>query len=160
MKHVTHWTFFIDGASRSNPGHAGIGIYGTDAEGTCICKKGFYIGKKTNNQAEYLALIVAALLIKKIYALANIVIPLNVTFFSDSLLLVKQMQGFYKIKNKEIQRLVDCFHQEFDAFECCFKHILREKNQKADQLANYGIDHRKHLTKELLERLHAYDISM
>src|SRR5208282_5322045 len=68
------WSIYIDGAARGNPGPAGIGIYVTDGT-KAIIKHGYYLGKKTNNQAEYLALAVAVFLIKNLCAEKKIDCP-------------------------------------------------------------------------------------
>ena len=80
-----HWKLFVDGASRKNPGKAGAGIY-LVKEDKSILKKGFYLGTKTNNQAEYLALILGIFYAKKYMAKNDML-----TIFSDSELLVKHM---------------------------------------------------------------------
>ncbi len=160
MTNVAHWSFFIDGAARHNPGPAGIGIYGIDATGACICKKGFYVGKKTNNQAEYLALAIAAVLIRKIQAALDLKRLPRILFISDSLLLVKQMQGHWSVKNDTIKCLIKFFRQEIGDCLISFKHVLREENTKADLLANHGIDAKKCLTQNIIVRLHEYGITI
>ena len=93
-------TIHIDGAARGNPGPAGAGIYITH-QNKPIIKKGFYLGQKTNNQAEYLALVLALLLIESWCVQEEISQP-YLSFFSDSELLVRQMTGIYKIKNSTL----------------------------------------------------------
>jgi ribonuclease HI len=123
----------VDGAARGNPGPAGIGIVIKDGA-QVIAEIGAYIGKTTNNIAEYLALIrgLEEVLIRG-YKSAN--------FFSDSELLVKQLNGEYKVKhenlvplNYHVLTLVDRM-KDFS-----IKHVRREMNAQADKMANEGID--------------------
>jgi ribonuclease HI len=126
------WKVYTDGASRNNPGHASAGwvVYNLQGEEHSAGKK--YLGEKTNNQAEYLALIAG---IKE-------VLPLNAEFciYMDSELIVKQMKGEYKIKNKE---LLPLWQEAQDLL--LFKnwnivYIPREHNKRADALANEALD--------------------
>lgn len=126
---------FTDGAARGNPGPAGIGVV-IKSGGKTILEVSDYIGKTTNNVAEYLALIrgleEALLLGAK-----------EAECFSDSELLVKQIQGEYKVKNEGLSPL---FHHlqslmvKFKKFS--ITHKAREENKHADALANRGIDER------------------
>ncbi len=83
--HKHPWRLFVDGASRNNPGPSGAGIY-VVRDGKEMLKKGFYLGKKTNNQAEYLALVLGIFLLKKLVQSDE-----NIIITSDSLLLIKQL---------------------------------------------------------------------
>ena len=89
------YSVFTDGASRGNPGLAGAGFVIFDENGKEVAAKGIFLGEKTNNQAEYEALIEA------LTEASSIGIK-RVKIFSDSQLLVRQMSGIYKIKNKNI----------------------------------------------------------
>tara|TARA_Y100000590_G_C15174601_1_gene808735 strand:+ start:177 stop:587 length:411 start_codon:yes stop_codon:yes gene_type:complete len=130
---MTLLDLYADGASRSNPGPAGIGvvIYRSGEEIHTISE---YIGKATNNEAEYLALIkgLKYLIMEK---------ELSVNCYLDSKLVIEQAQGSYRVKaenliplNIELKSLINQFHR------IRFQHVPREKNKRADQLANYGID--------------------
>jgi ribonuclease HI len=126
---------FIDGASRGNPGDAGIGIAifkGKELKEE-ICE---YLGKKTNNEAEYYALIKA---LERVRSLDD---P-DVSIFSDSQLLVKQLQGEYKVKVENIKQLYDKAQELAQGLSLKFYWIPREDNAKADALANKGIDSKK-----------------
>lgn len=150
------WTVFIDGAARGNPGPAGAGIYIT-AAGKCISKYGFFLNTKTNNQAEYLALVLALLCIKKISTEQKIA-PSSLTIISDSELLVKQMKGIYSVKNNillSMKTLSDKLLQETSHH---FMHVLREKNKDADELANNGIDKKNKIPHDLLIFLSKHNI--
>jgi ribonuclease HI len=123
---------YTDGASRGNPGKAGGGIVLED-DGK-VEEKSVYFGIKTNNEAEYLALIEGLKL-----AIARGARRLDV--FMDSLLAVKQLQGDYRVKNpgivplfKEARALLG----RFDSWE--IRHVDRGENKKADKLANRAIN--------------------
>lgn len=130
---------FIDGAARGNPGPAGAGIhiqYGDGLEEN----KGIYLGKKTNNQAEYLALALALFFAEKLCSKHDITKP-HLSIFSDSELLIKQMRGEYKVKNEilaHIKSLIGDQAKHFTSVQ--FAHVRREKNKEADRLANLGVD--------------------
>lgn len=136
---------FIDGASRGNPGESGIGVLLIDETGNTLASINGYIGKTTNNIAEYTALIVCLNKAKDIGCT-------NITIHSDSELLVRQMNGEYRVRNeglkelfKRVQRILQSTKGKF-IYE--IKHIKREQNRKADLLANAGIDSRQHLSVE------------
>ncbi|MFH1542742.1 MAG: ribonuclease HI family protein [bacterium] len=128
-------TIFIDGAARGNPGPAGIGVLIRN-ENDILLEVADYIGNTTNNQAEYMALIRG---LEEAIDLEED----EVEVFSDSELLVKQIQGEYRVKN---EGLIPLHHhattliKEFKLFS--ISHIRREKNKQADKLANIGIDAR------------------
>jgi ribonuclease HI len=133
-----HLVIHIDGAARGNPGPAGAGIYVT-YQNTPILKKGIYLGQKTNNQAEYLALVLAILFVETWCEKEGIKNPF-LAFFSDSELLVRQMSGIYKIKNPALVELKKFIDVSLQTYSHKFTHVLREKNKDADKLANLGID--------------------
>ncbi|MBN1497058.1 MAG: ribonuclease HI family protein [Spirochaetes bacterium] len=120
---------YIDGASSGNPGPAGIGIVILDHEGRQVGKISSYIGKRTNNFAEYTALIRALKIALYFKASA-------VKIRTDSELVVKQLNGEYKVKNDQMKKLheqaVSLLHSVSD---CKIEHIPRAQNDKADYLA-------------------------
>jgi ribonuclease HI len=125
---------YTDGGSRGNPGPAGIGavIYNEKKEKIAEISK--YLGVKTNNQAEYQALIEA---LKKAKELKVD----KVEAFLDSELIVKQLKGEYKVKNKDLASLfLEVYNLKHSFSEISFKHIYREHNQEADRLANEAMD--------------------
>lgn len=127
-------TVYCDGASRGNPGEAGIGyvIYGSD--GAVLKEESDYLGKATNNVAEYTALIRS---LQDSLKLGGS----RVQVYSDSELIVKQIKGEYRVKSPGLEPLflqAKGLCARFDSFE--IKHVSREKNKVADQLANKGID--------------------
>ncbi len=124
---------YVDGASRGNPGPAGIGIVIKQGN-KILLEIGSYIGKTTNNVAEYMALI-------RGLEEAIIMGDENVKVISDSELLVKQIKGEYKVKNEGLKPLF--LHakeliKKLKNFE--IEHAFREENKHADKLANQGID--------------------
>jgi ribonuclease HI len=126
---------FIDGASRNNPGDAGVGIILKDEHGATLKKEFGYIGKATNNSAEYHAFLACLKLAQTLPCKKLIV-------HSDSELLVRQMNGQYRVKDAGLRRYVVRAKKLIQSapFEVEVKHIVREQNREADQLANIGID--------------------
>ena len=126
---------YIDGASRGNPGPAGIGVVIKDEKGNTLKEYKKYLGDKlTNNQAEYLALISALELCKEITRG-------EITIFSDSELLVRQLTGIYRVRNQKLMSLLNRVRQLEKEFEKVnYIHIRRTQNKKADLLANKAID--------------------
>lgn len=124
---------YCDGGSRGNPGNAGIGVV-IKNEDTEIFTLGEYIGIQTNNVAEYRALIAA---LKK---LADINAE-NVKIHLDSELVVKQVNGIYKVKNIDLQKLfaeVTTLKKNIKGLEIV--HVRREFNKEADALVNLALD--------------------
>ncbi|MBN2097425.1 MAG: ribonuclease HI family protein [Candidatus Omnitrophica bacterium] len=127
---------FIDGASRGNPGDAGIGIIIQDAQGEVLRSLYKYIGQTTNNVAEYTALIYA-LQEALILGLKDVVVN------SDSELLVKQLNGEYRVKNDNLRSLYEQFlHLKSGFNKLELRQIKREENKAADELANQAINTR------------------
>ena len=124
---------FVDGASKGNPGAAGIGVLVTDVDGVVLAEIGEGIGQTTNNVAEYKALIRG---LEEAQARG----AQRVTVHTDSQLMARQMEGRYKINAPHLKAL----QQEASALCRLFPggvtltHILREGNARADQLANQG----------------------
>jgi ribonuclease HI len=122
-------TMYIDGASSGNPGPAGIGIVILDQDGRQVGKISSYIGKRTNNFAEYTALIRALKIAK--YFKTNVL-----KIRTDSELVVKQIRGDYKVKNDQMKKLHEQAASLIRSFNTCkIEHIPREQNEKADYLA-------------------------
>lgn len=124
----------IDGGSRGNPGPAAYGIVIRDPSGQIVARMKKYIGRATNNVAEYYGLIAAL-----DYAQTHGIRALRIE--SDSELLVRQMQGRYKVKSADLQPLFERARkmaQSFDSFR--IGHVCREQNHEADQLVNEALD--------------------
>jgi ribonuclease HI len=126
---------YIDGASRGNPGEAGIGIVIKEKHHT-IKEISDHIGKTTNNVAEYSALIRA---LEEILILGH----KKAHFISDSQLIVEQINGNYRVKDENLKVLyhhAKTLISKMESFS--IKHVPREKNKEADKLANKAIDDR------------------
>ncbi len=124
----------IDGGSRGNPGPASYGVVIRDGRGEIVAKLKKYIGRMTNNVAEYYGLIAAL-----DYAESHGVRAMRIE--SDSELLVKQMRGQYKVKSEDLRPLFERakkMSQAFDSFR--IEHVYREQNREADALANEALD--------------------
>ncbi len=126
----------IDGASRGNPGHAAYGVRVCDAAGVEVARLGEYLGRQTNNYAEYQGLIAALR-----WARDNGVEAFVVR--SDSQLLVRQMQGRYKVKSATLRPLWQQASELAASLgEFRLEHVRRESNVEADALANDVLDAR------------------
>lgn len=128
------WIAHIDGGSRGNPGPAAAGVAIHDEGGTLVLAAGFYVGRATNNFAEYSGLLRALDLLAAAKAR-------RVEIVSDSELLVRQINGQYKVKSADLKPLFDdakYLLSEFEAWKV--RHVLREKNKEADGLANKAMD--------------------
>lgn len=154
MENNTNLQVFIDGASRGNPGHAGAGIFITQGDKELI-KTGIYLGLKTNNQAEYLALALAAFFLKNLPEIEKY----KVLIISDSELLVRQMQGQYKIKNEILLDLKFLIDKLLSNVHFKIEHVLREKNKIADKLANEGINKKNGIPAEFIKLLVEHGIT-
>ncbi|MFH0898387.1 MAG: ribonuclease HI family protein [bacterium] len=143
------WLVYTDGASRGNPGPSGAGIYAVDHTGTQLIHDGFYIGEKTNNQAEYLALAIAVFLLKPFLPTKS---PFpQITFIADSELLIRQMSGIYRVKDPIIAHIKKAIDGELEGLLYNFKHVERKENIIADSLANQGINKKKKLSPKILQ---------
>ncbi|MDO8885493.1 ribonuclease HI family protein [Candidatus Oleimmundimicrobium sp.] len=124
----------VDGAARGNPGHAGIGGVILNESGSQLFSFSEYIGEATNNVAEYSALIFG------LGEAANFKSN-SVVIYSDSELLVQQLNGFYKVKNAGLKPLFEEAKKLLSSYTgVTIKHVPREENKEADELANQAID--------------------
>lgn len=129
---------FCDGGARGNPGPAAIGFVVKGDSGKILKKCGKFIGRSTNNVAEYQAVIESLKWIK-----TGIQHPVsNLQFFLDSRLVVNQLNGLFKIKNNKLRQLVVKVRQlEQEVGGNVSYHLIeRSKNQEADQLVNETLD--------------------
>jgi ribonuclease HI len=123
-----------DGASRGNPGPSSAAVVAYDTEGTELTSRAKRLGKATNNVAEYNACILALELA------ADFGVP-SVTIRMDSELVVKQMNGEYKIRNKNLAVLAGRVRELAAGFDkCLWEHVPRARNEAADKLANEILD--------------------
>jgi ribonuclease HI len=125
---------YVDGASRGNPGPASYAVILHGPDGATRFEAGKYIGRATNNVAEYYGLITAL-----DYAAAHGIDRLLVR--SDSELLVRQMQGRYKVKSPDLRPLYERARKQAHGFAYfAIEHVPREQNREADELANLALD--------------------
>lgn len=138
MEENLNFRIYTDGGARGNPGPAAVGIV---IEGGGVNKKySQYIGETTNNEAEYRAVIIALKKLKHLIGSEKTSIA-TVDFYVDSELLAKQLNGEYKIKEKNLQNLfMELWNLKLDFGRVIFNHVLRHKNKEADQLANEALD--------------------
>ena len=130
---------YTDGGSRGNPGHSGYGLVIYDDQQNILYQESKYLGIKTNNEAEYSGLIGALNWIninKDMYSIAQ------VNFHSDSQLMIRQLQGLYKVR---APNLIPIFQQAKELIRQInlpfkFQDVRREFNQLADDLANQAMD--------------------
>ena len=135
------YILYTDGGARGNPGPAAIGVVIYDAKLKEVDKFANYLGVATNNQAEYQGLILGLGRVRKIAETKHQLAEVEVEVFMDSELIVRQMKGEYKVKNKELKPLFAKVEELASKFASVkFKHILRDKNTLADKLLNAELD--------------------
>lgn len=129
---------FSDGGSRGNPGPAGIGFCVLQ-NGKEIVAEGRFLGVKTNNEAEYLALTAAVEWISRFCQTTAVE---KVEFNLDSLLVVEQMNKHWKIKEARLRELAESVWRELSQLSVPYviQHVMREKNVRADELVNQALD--------------------
>jgi len=129
---------FTDGAARGNPGPSAIGIVIEASGGKKTYRE--FIGYATNNEAEYKALIFALQKVKLLYGKAKSK-TLELECFSDSELVVKQLNHQYKVVEESIQKFfLALWNLSTDFSKVTYQHIPRTKNSEADRLANLALD--------------------
>ena len=127
-------TAYFDGGARSNPGPAGYGVYIVDDAGTVLAELSGSLGNTTNNIAEYNGLIAALQ-----WAVDRDLTQLAVK--GDSLLIIEQMRGNYKVKNEGLKPLhMRARMLVMQIGNVTFEHVRREHNKEADRLSNVGMD--------------------
>ena len=125
---------FTDGAARGNPGLAGAGAVILDEKGRVLARLGRFLGKQTNNVAEYQGLLLGLRRARQMGAR-------EVEVRADSQLLIRQLQGKYAVKNEVLKRLHEealALLRSFERYE--LTHIPREQNTLADEMSNRAID--------------------
>jgi ribonuclease HI len=135
MAEATVLTIHTDGASRGNPGDAAF-AYVIERDGQTPIEEADCLGQMTNNQAEYIALIRA---LERALELGT---HHRVIVHSDSELMVKQMNGEYRVKNEELRGLYEQACALRGRFEgpVTIRHVRREQNKRADKLCNEALD--------------------
>lgn len=130
----SRYDVYVDGASRGNPGNAGAGAVIKDSSGKIVKELKKFLGCATNNNAEYRAFIMA---IEEALSLK----ATDIRVYSDSELLVRQLNGQYKVKSPELRELYLRAVELLSGFQrYTVTHIPREQNPLADSLANQAID--------------------
>lgn len=136
-----------DGGSRGNPGDAAVGFVIEEEKGVLKKEYGEYIGRATNNEAEYKAVIMALRKLKQLVGKEK-AFESRVEVRVDSELLERQINGHYKILDGSIQPLfLELWNLKIDFSDIKFKHVPREKNRAADRMVNAALD--KELNKLL-----------
>ena len=128
------WLLMVDGAARGNPGDAGCGAAICDESGAVVKELSRYLGRTTNNVAEYEGLLMG---LDALIQLGRKKIRVQ----SDSQLLVRQLNGEYRVKDEKLKVLYQhalTLLRQFDSYRIL--HLYREMNKVADRLANRGID--------------------
>ena len=127
-------TLWTDGGARGNPGPAAFAFVLEAEDGTVLEARGEAIGVATNNVAEYSAL-VAGLRGAAVAGVSELEVR------SDSELMVKQMRGEYRVKNRDLQTLfLDASRAARDVGSVTYTHVRREHNELADRLVNEALD--------------------
>ena len=125
---------YVDGACRGNPGPSAAGVVIEDEDGDVLLERGFFFGPGTNNTAEYRALLEGL----------DLAAQLNfgsVSVRSDSLLLVRQLLGMYRVKNEGLKPLFQEALRKLRGFAASdIEHIPRSENARADKLANKAMN--------------------
>lgn len=135
-KYIIH----TDGGSRGNPGDAAVGVVIEEAGGTLKKEYGEYIGRATNNEAEYQAVIFSLKKLKQLVG-KETAFSSKIEILVDSELLERQINGHYKIEDANIQPLfLQLWNLKIDFEDIKFKHIPREKNREADRMVNAALD--------------------
>ena len=125
-----------DGGARGNPGPAAIGIVIEDHTGQPILEAGFFIGDATNNIAEYRAILKGLEEAQKLKGA-------HLTLYCDSQLVVRQLNGQYRVKNPTLQNYHQQVMAQLEHFKrVTFRHVCREENAAADTLVNRALNRR------------------
>lgn len=132
---------YTDGGSRDNPGIAGAGAVIVDEKGNVLKEISEFLGVRTNNWAEYQAIILGLEVVKKIFGKEKLK-DMDVEVKTDSELVARQLSGKYQIKEETLfPQFIKIWNIKVaDIPNLTFTHILREKNKKADELANKAMD--------------------
>ena len=124
----------VDGGSRGNPGPAAIAAVVTDPSGAILAERAETIGKATNNVAEYRALLLGIDLAKQLGAD-------EVEFVGDSMLIVEQVRGRWKVKQEHLRPLLAEVRDALrDLGNWSIRHVKRGENERADELLNEALD--------------------
>jgi ribonuclease HI len=123
----------VDGGARGNPGPAAIAVVIQGEDGSVLEERSEAIGEATNNVAEYRALLLG---IERAKALGS----QSVELVGDSELIVRQVNGEYKVKDERLRKLHRQVHAALDGLDWSIRHVRREENAEADRLVNEELD--------------------
>jgi len=124
---------YIDGASKGNPGEAGAGVWMADRAGRKVFEMSRYLGRKTNNEAEYCALLLGLQEARRLGGR-------SIQIYTDSELVERQVKGLYRVKNLNLKALHASVIQQLKTFSSyAIESVPREENREADRLANRAI---------------------
>ncbi|MBT3282876.1 ribonuclease HI family protein [bacterium] len=132
---------YTDGGSRGNPGIAGAGAFITDSAGKVLKEVSQYLGKGTNNFAEYEAVILGLQTLKKLFSKDKLK-ELDIEVKLDSQLIARQLSGEYQVKEETLfGQFIKVHNMQVKDFpKIMFTYIPREQNKEADRLANEAMD--------------------
>ena len=136
---MSNLKIFTDGGSRGNPGPAGIGICVIDEDDQLLFTQSLFIGRATNNEAEYKAFLASLEWLKE-YKKSTTVN--EVKWFLDSKLVVEQVNQNWKIKEPRLKELAQLTWKHLSSLDCKHQivHVKRELNKQADELVNKALD--------------------
>ena len=143
MKSESKLIIYTDGGSRGNPGPAALGIVIQDTSGKLIKEYGEALGVRTNNEAEYEAVIFALKKVKALFGKEKTkTMALDVRM--DSELVMKQLTGQYKVEEEKLFPLfIKIWNLKMDFGSITFMYVPREKNKDADRMVNEALDRKK-----------------
>ena len=128
-----------DGGARGNPGIAGAGVYIVDGAGNEVTSVSAYVGERTNNWAEYQAIILGLEKLHTLYGEA--LVDMKVVVRMDSELIVRQLNGVYKVKNADLKEQYAKVRELLSGLKHIdIVHVRREYNKEADALANEAMN--------------------
>lgn len=131
---------YTDGGSRGNPGEAALGVVICDANGNILKKYGEKLGIKTNNEAEYAAVVSALKKVKAMFGKEKTK-KMHVEMRMDSELIARQLGGIYKIEQERLfASFIAIWNLKLDFAGVTFVHVPREKNKEADRMVNEALD--------------------
>jgi len=140
VKEIKKIVTYTDGGSRGNPGPAGVGVVIADEKGSAIKEYSKDIGTRTNNEAEYEAVILALQKVKHLFGKEKVK-KMEIEMRMDSQLVARQLGGKYKIQEEKLFPLfIKIWNLRMDLGKISFTEIPREKNKEADRLANEAMD--------------------
>lgn len=131
---------YTDGGSRGNPGPAALGVVIKDEKGETLKSYGEALGVKTNNEAEYEAVVFGLKKVKQLFGSAKLK-TMQIEMRMDSQLIQKQLSGEYKIENEKLfGAFIKINNFQVEHGEVKFVHVPREKNKDADRMVNEALD--------------------